>query len=215
MKIEKLSDTQIKLTLSRADLKERNLSIEELIKPSEKTQELFRIIMEQAFNECGFSFENTPLMVEAAPVSVDGLMIIVTKLPDKETQKEKVSMVSQNKDLRRYKKKSIVHYIPEHNSDEGICIYSFETIDIVTDVAMRLSSGFNGFSQLYKYHQRYFLLLQNDTSDDLITNDKMELILSEYGEKHISTVLSKYHLIEHGELIMKNPALKTLKNVFQ
>ncbi|HCT64833.1 MAG TPA: hypothetical protein DIC60_06165 [Lachnospiraceae bacterium] len=215
MKIEKLSDTQIKLTLSRADLKERNLSIEELIKPSEKTQELFRRIMEQAFNECGFSFENTPLMVEAAPVSVDGLMIIVTKLPDKETKKEKVSLVYQNKDLHRYKKKSIAHYIPEHSSDEEICIYSFNTIDIVTDVALRLYPIFNGFSELYKYNKRYFLLLQNDTSDDNIATDKIELILSEYGEKHISTVLSKYHLIEHGERLMKNPAVKTLKHIFE
>ena len=80
---------------------------------------------------------------------------------------------------------------------------------------MRLSSSFNGFSQLYKYQQRYFLLLQNDTSDDVITNDKIDLILSEYGEKHLSTVLSKYHLIEHAELIMKNPALKTLNSIFQ
>jgi len=117
--------------------------------------------------------------------------------------------------LRRYKKKTIAHYVPEHRSDEEICIYSFETIDIVTDVAVRLGPAFNGFSELYKYQQQYFLLLQNDTSNDSITTDKIELILGEYGQKHVSTVLAKYHLIEHGEMLMKNPAVKTLKNIFQ
>ena len=149
MKIEKLSDNQIKLTLTRADLKERNINLEELIKPSEKTQELFRNIMEQAFNECGFSFENTPLMVEAAPVSVDGLMIIVTKLPEKETPKDKLSLISQNKDMRRYKKKSISPYIPEETSDEGICIYSFDSLDSVASASTRLTAIFNGLSALY------------------------------------------------------------------
>ena len=51
MKIERLSENQIKLTLTPADLREHNINIEELIKPSsEQTKELFKDIMEQAFD---------------------------------------------------------------------------------------------------------------------------------------------------------------------
>ena len=214
MKIERIRENQIKLTLTSDDLKERNIKLDELIKPSEKTQELFRSIMEQAFNECSFCFENAPLMVEATPVSVDGLMIIVTRLPDKETQKEKISLVSQNKTLHRYKKKTISHYIPEHSSDEGICIYSFKDIDTATDASIRLDSKFNGFSQLYKYQDKYFMLLQNDNEGDDISTESIEMILNEYGQKHVSTVISKYHLAEHGELLIKSPAVRTLANIF-
>ncbi len=210
MKIEKLSDTQIKLTLTRADLKERNIDLEELIKPSEKTQELFRDIMEQAFAECGFSFENTPLMVEAAPVSVDGLMIIVTKLPEKETQKDKVSLISQNKDIRRYKKKPVSPYLFENTSDEDFCVYSFENLDIVSEVSLRLSPVFTGFSSLYKLSGKYFLLVQNHEADNGLKKDVLELILNEYGQKHISGTLSKYHLSEHGEVIVKNNAVNIM-----
>ena len=78
MKIEKINDNQIKLTLTHDDLTERNIKLEELITPSDRSQELFRDIMEQAFNECGFSVDNAPLMVEATPMALDGLMIIVT-----------------------------------------------------------------------------------------------------------------------------------------
>ncbi len=214
MKIEKISENQIKLILTSADLKERNIKLDELIRPSEKTQELFRSIMEQAFNECSFCFENAPLMVEATPVSVDGIMIIVTRLPDKETQKEKISIVSQNKTIHRFKKKSISHYTPEHSSDKGICIYSFENIDAAAGASVRLDSGFNGFSQLYKYMNKYFLLVQNDNECDKISTEKIESILNEYGQKHVSTVISKYHLHEHGEILIKSHAVKTLTSIY-
>ena len=79
MKIERVSDTQLKLTLTKADLAERDIQLEDLIRPGEKTQQLFRDIMEQAMEECDFITENTPLMVEAVPVGLDGIMIIVTR----------------------------------------------------------------------------------------------------------------------------------------
>ena len=59
MKIEKISENQIKLTLTKNDLKDNNIKIEELVKPSDKVQELFRNLMEKAFSECGFEVDNT------------------------------------------------------------------------------------------------------------------------------------------------------------
>ena len=61
MKIERVSDTQLKLTLTKADLAERDIKLEDLIRPGEKTQQLFRDIMEQAMEECDFITENIPL----------------------------------------------------------------------------------------------------------------------------------------------------------
>ena len=57
MKIERVSDTQLKLTLTKADLAERDIKLEDLIRPGEKTQQLFRDIMEQAMEECDFITE--------------------------------------------------------------------------------------------------------------------------------------------------------------
>ena len=209
MKIEKINDNQIKLTLTRADLTERNINLEELIKPSEKTQELFKEIMEQVLDECGFSFENTPLMVEAAPVSIDGIMIIVTRLPEKAKPEDKISFVTQNKDLRRYKKKDLLSYIPVLSSDEGICIFSFDNLNTVSDVSLRLNTIFNGLSSLYKYNGKYFLLMQNGE----IGTEALALILSEYGQKHVSNILSKYHLSEYGELIIDSNAVDKMSKI--
>ena len=160
MKIEKINDNQIKLTLTNADLTERNIKLEELIKPSDKSQELFRDIMEQAFNECGFKIDNAPLMVEATPTSVDGLMIIVTKIQDKDSQKDKVSLIAQSKEQRRFKRKTVDFSSEEKTSDDGIAIYSFENLDDVINASIRLNNTYSGYNMLYKYSEKFFLLIQ-------------------------------------------------------
>jgi len=82
MKIEKISETQIRCTLSKQDLAERNLKISELAYGSDKAKDLFRELMVQASYECGFEAEDIPLMIEAIPVSGDCLVLVVTKVED-------------------------------------------------------------------------------------------------------------------------------------
>ena len=211
MKVEKISENQIKLILTSADLKENNIKLEELIKPSDKTQDLFRDLMEKAFSQCGFEVDNTPLMVEATPISVDGLMIIVTKLPDKSSQKDSMALIAQNKDLRRYKKKGVSMLKTEPLSDDNIVIYSFPCLDNAIDASVRIAGMFTGFSELYKHNKKYFLILQSDKKE---TNDLTEYVLNEYGNKYTSNVLTKYYLIEHGNVLIHNPAVKTIYDNF-
>ena len=82
MKIEKISDTQIRCTLSRQDLADRDLKLSELAYGSDKAKDLFRELMVQASYECGFEAEDIPLMIEAIPVSGDCLVLVVTKVED-------------------------------------------------------------------------------------------------------------------------------------
>lgn len=82
MKLEKLSDTQIRCTLSKEDLSQRQLLLSELAYGSEKAKELFRDMMQQASIELGFEADNIPLMIEAIPISNDCLVLVVTKVED-------------------------------------------------------------------------------------------------------------------------------------
>ena len=84
MKIERLSENQIRCTLNKADLNEKHLKISELAYGSQKARELFRDMIQQASAELGFEIDDTPLMVEAIPVSSDCLILIVTKVEDPE-----------------------------------------------------------------------------------------------------------------------------------
>lgn len=210
MKIERVSDTQLKLTLTKADLAERDIKLEDLIRPGEKTQQLFRDIMEQAMEECDFITENTPLMVEAVPVGLDGIMIIVTKVESKDKNSNPTELFHQAKDLHRFKKKPLATEEAEAKEDDDLLVYSFSKLDDVIDLSIRLEPLFHGASSLYKNESRYFLVMQGNTYTTEETIDDLETILDEYGQKHISTLLSKYYLAEHGETIIGEKAIKAL-----
>ena len=80
MKIEKVSDNQIRCTLTREDLADRQLKLSELAYGTEKAKSLFREMMQQAAYECGFEAEDIPLMIEAIPLSADTIILIITKV---------------------------------------------------------------------------------------------------------------------------------------
>ncbi|MCR4605101.1 MAG: adaptor protein MecA [Eubacterium sp.] len=80
MRIERISDNQIKCTLSKHDLLERHIKISELAYGSERAKELFRDMMEQANIDFGFDAEDIPLMIEAIPTSRDSLVLMITKV---------------------------------------------------------------------------------------------------------------------------------------
>lgn len=82
MKIERISENQIRCTLNKADLAEKEILLTELAYGTDKAKELFRELMEQASMELGFEVDNIPLMIEAIPVNPDCLILIITKVED-------------------------------------------------------------------------------------------------------------------------------------
>lgn len=80
MRIEKVNDTQIRCTLTKEDLAERQIKLSELAYGSEKAKTLFRDMIQQAAFEFGFEAENIPLMIEAIPLSTDAIILIITKV---------------------------------------------------------------------------------------------------------------------------------------
>lgn len=84
MKIEKISDNQIKCTLTRQDLEERRIRLSELVYGSDKAKQLFRDMLHMAALQYGFDGEEMPIMVEAIPSPRDSLVLIITKVENPE-----------------------------------------------------------------------------------------------------------------------------------
>ena len=80
MKIEKINENQIRCTLTKQDLAERQIKLSELAYGTEKVKMLFRDMMQQAAYEFGFEAEDIPLMIEAIPLSADTIILVVTKV---------------------------------------------------------------------------------------------------------------------------------------
>ena len=80
MKIEKVNDNQIRCTLTRQDLADRQIKLSELAYGSDKARSLFKDMIEQANYEFGFETNDIPLMVEAIPVSGESIILLITKV---------------------------------------------------------------------------------------------------------------------------------------
>lgn len=99
MKLEKLNENQIRCTLNKSDLEQRQLRLSELAYGSAKARELFRDMIQQASAELGFEAENIPLMIEAIPVSSDCLILVVTKVEDQDELDSRLSHFSKLADI--------------------------------------------------------------------------------------------------------------------
>lgn len=98
MRLEKISENQIRCTLNKEDLAERELKISELAYGTEKAKDLFREMMQQASFEFGFEAEDIPLMIEAIPVTGDCIILIITKVEDPEELDTRFSKFSTPQD---------------------------------------------------------------------------------------------------------------------
>lgn len=102
MRIEKISDNQIRCTLNKNDLLDRELRISELAYGTEKAKALFRDMMQQASYEFGFEADDIPLMIEAIPVSPECLILVITKVEDPDELDTRFSKFSSNHETAEY-----------------------------------------------------------------------------------------------------------------
>ena len=101
MKIEKISDNQIRCTLTKEDLDSHQIRISELAYGTDKAKKLFREMMQQAQIEIGFEADNIPLMIEAIPVNGESVILIVTKVEDPEELDTRFSKFSPYKKTKQ------------------------------------------------------------------------------------------------------------------
>ena len=126
MKIEKISDNQIRCTLTRDDLASRKINLHELAYGSDKAKMLFQDMMQEAFREYGFTAENSPLMIEAIPLSGEAIVLIITRVDNPEELDSRFARFSQEDGN---------HDFSEHMST------GMSGLDDIINLISRLASG--------------------------------------------------------------------------
>jgi adapter protein MecA 1/2 len=142
MKIEKISDNQIKCTLNKSDLASRQIKISELAYGTEKAKNLFRDMMQQASYEFGFEAEDIPLMIEAIPVSSDCIVLVITKVEDPEELDTRFSKFTSSDDESAV----IEDVIEEENDLNG----ADEILDIFKHIKENVAENKSNFIPLPK-----------------------------------------------------------------
>lgn len=222
MKIEKISDTQIKVTLNHSDLIDRNLKLSELAYGSQKAQALFKDMMAKANEEFGFETDNVPLMIEAVPLSTDSIMIVVTKVDDPSQIEQKLEAIGERPTHRTFKEpeedrltdlalmgKDISEAQTMPIDKEMAITYVFNDFDQTCMAAHRVQPMFAGDNSLYKYNENYFLVFgRNKKLDNQV--EGMIGILDEFGSKCPNSALNELYLKEHGKLMIDLHAVDVL-----
>ena len=80
MRIEKISDDQIKCILTKEDLDARKINFSELTFGSAQANGLLRDMMQQASCEFGFEADDKPLMIEVVPMQSGIIVLVITKV---------------------------------------------------------------------------------------------------------------------------------------
>lgn len=220
MKIERINENQIKCTLNRADLASRQIRMSELAYGTEKTRGLFQDMMEQASNEVGFDANDLPLMIEAIPVSMDCIVLMITKVENPEEMDTKFSSLTHISEL-------LSGASPAGDAEAAPLpaapwaadsvlerLFSFDSLDAVVSFAHRMNGLYTGENSLYKdaYTGRYYLLLSR-SSHSLSEFGMVCSSALEYGSGEPVTFARSAYLEEHFEKILPEKALQSLAYV--
>ena len=238
MRIEKINSNQIKCVLDKDELLKRHINVSELAYGSDKAQELFKDMMQQASFEFGFESGSAPLMIEAVPLSSDGIMLIITKVDNPEDIDEKYTGITMPS-ARTFKKKEedgeeeITDYdldlledmeteLEEDDGDDdskvsdntisAFFVYAFNALDDISDVARSLDFFEVTSDRVYKTSdtKQYLLCIQTDC----VTKADCKVIrgkLSEYGEVVQCRKSKLNYFDEHYDIIVKDGAISKLK----
>ncbi|MCL2372976.1 MAG: adaptor protein MecA [Defluviitaleaceae bacterium] len=210
MKIEKISENQVRFVLRTQDLEERDMKINEISYASDKTQQLFREIMEIVQDGGEFFAENTPLMFEAMRMGVDSLVVVVTKISGQQQGTEgNISLIPKAKHEAMFKKGDIISQ-PEQPMEDGFSVFSFDNMEEMAAAVAGFDDRYDFPSQAHKLDGRYFLVIQNETLT-LAAVREIDGMLCEYGQKHMANAISQQYLLERGEVFIATQAVEKLR----
>lgn len=243
MKIEKISENQIKFTLNRTDLASHQLKISELAYGTEKTKGLIQDMMDQASDELGFEANDVPLMIEAIPVSMDCIVLMVTKVDEPDEVDTKFSGFSNLKDLLAEEDEPEMPAVPaeekappaEAPKEVPPCVqgmfanrrtppkpgnavtermFSFAGLDDAINFAHQTGRVFRGEASLYRSPENgRYYLTLKNRSQDLRSFGWVCNCALEYGRKENFGIGREAFIREHYRCIICATAVKDLSEI--
>ena len=207
MKIEKLNEDKIRITLNLQDLQEKDIDFHAFMSNSIESQDIFLDMLEEAEKEVGFVTEDYRIMIEALAMNDGNFVLTVTR-------------IGQEKDKCTYKKKKLnikrKSCIPNANK----AIYCFNCFDEFCEFCNFLKrnvlKNMDGFAEkisLYFYNDKYYLVLSNiKVSIGLLKTFCSSI--TEFAHFINNSELYESKLLEYGNLIIDDNAVDVCMKYF-
>ena len=209
MKIEKLNENKIRITLNLEDLSERDIDFHSFMSNSIESQSIFLDMLDKADREVGFNTDDCRIMIEALALKNGNFVLTITKFEHTTDENTKTKAQNQKKKALHIKRKAPIW-------DSRKVIYSFESFDVFCNFCSFLLkcphtlnlSKFAEESVLYEYNSNFYLILTNICLDSELSKFICNSI-TEFAHFVENSELFEKRITEYGRPIMPSQAIIT------
>lgn len=205
MKIEKLTENKIRITLNLEDLKEKNIDFHSFMSNPIESQSLFLDMLDTAEKEVGFVTKDYKVTIEALALSNGNFILTVTRDSEEESNSPRRKV--------HIKRKSI-------DFTKAVAIYAFSSFEdvfvfckfIQNSPLYKVLSIVQTIS-LYQYQSHYYLCFRNVIG----SLEKLKSFCSsvtEFGTYVNNSDLFERKLMEYGTEIIGQNAIDVILEHF-
>lgn len=201
MKIEKLNDDKIRITLNMEDLKEQDIDFHSFMSNPIESQDLFMDMLKKAEKEVGFITDDYRVMIEALATSNGTFVLTVTRInPEKQKSTYKPKKIG-------IKRKTVAI-----NAEKAI--YCFDAFDefleyckfLKNDILQYLAD-FVSSNKLYEYNNKYYFVLEDIHMNAHLLKSFTSGI-TEFAHFINNSDLFESKLLEYGNIIFESNAIR-------
>lgn len=183
MKIEPVDENRIKVVLSCYDILELSFDVSMLGEDNAEAKTIMEDILKRADEKLGFYADSDKIFVEAVPSAKEGYVIYITK-----NNEEPASV---------------------KNNGSDCVVFSFIDFEALKLAVGAYTEAFFGSADLFLLDGRYYLVFDNAYEKE---RERATVIMTEFGDRIIDSVMLTAILNEYGKLIYKKNAIKMIKN---
>lgn len=224
MEIEHINEDTIRVRIKNEDLEARGYTFLDLLGNQKQIETFFYSILEEV--DIDEEFQESDAVTFQVMPSRNGLELFISKNTDVHENflsgadfgggYEDSGSNSDFNQFENYKKskkpKDDAMDFPQDDSGNRRLVIEFHHFEQLVQLASVYQTE-SGYTSLYKFNNKYYLELNfmNDEFSLLTPKEEAALVL-EYGEE---SRLSPDVLIEHGQLIIEDVALETIRHYFK
>ena len=208
MKIERIGENKLKVTIPVSYFIERNIDFENFDYTSEPAQQFFCELMETLETDYGFSFLNSQMVIESNFGNSDDIVFTLTR-PD--VEQDGTSILHKYLNKKRKERLSEEDAYVDSCANSRAAVFEFENFDDLCNMVEDSGESYKIFNSLYKLNGSYYLVLDRKKINTL---QPLFASLNEFSRYVTNSGFCEGYLNEYGELLMLGNALDVVKTYF-
>lgn len=225
MKFIRLNKDTVRCILSSDDMKEYGVEIKDFMEQNEQAMEFMHRLIEKASEEVGYVAKNGMITMRVMQMPGDKLSITISETSAEELANgdfvdkmenlfRKLSEMEQIKQELEAGKKEHSNgetYVQKVFKDKEITVFSFKSLDEISDYAKSIQYGRPIHSDLYKKGERYILVIKKGGMAEG-SYAKICFRAFDFGGDLLEENIASF-LEEHEESLIKKKALTIMKKL--